>query len=97
VNRRIPVFLILIIKATQETDKMSWIEQFLGMGFVVIGLLSVTSYNDSLAGFRINWFHKELRPMQERWGVMTGTVLHILEYVVAPLGFGILFLMGVVL
>jgi hypothetical protein len=76
---------------------MSWIEQFLGMGFLVIGLLSVSSYSNSLASFRINFFHKELKPMQERWGVVTGTALHVLEYVVAPLGFGILLLMGVVL
>jgi hypothetical protein len=35
--------------------------------------------------------------MQERWGKTNGTILHALGYVVAPVGFGILFLLGLVL
>jgi hypothetical protein len=71
-------------------------QQIIGLGFLALGLVSVSCYTDDLAGFRIPWFYKELRPMQERWGKTTGTVLHILGYVVAPVAFGILFLMGLV-
>lgn len=76
---------------------MTFLEHFLGLGFLCLGLLSLSSYSDDLAGFRIAWFHRELEPMQERWGKTAGTVLHVLGYVIAPIGFGALFLMGLVL
>jgi hypothetical protein len=72
------------------------IEQILGFGFLMLGLISVSSYTESLAPIRINWFYKELQPMQARWGKQTGTTLHVLGYVVAPIGFGIAFLSGLV-
>jgi hypothetical protein len=75
---------------------MAYLEQFLGLGFLMMGFLSVSSYTDELAGFRIPWFYKELKPMQQRWGRNIGTILHIVGYVVAPLGFGILLLSGMV-
>ena len=72
------------------------IEHILGIGFLVLGLVSMSSYTDSLGGFRLPLFYKELKPMQERWGMLTGTLLHILEYVVIPVGFGLLFILGLV-
>ena len=72
------------------------IQHILGIGFLAVGLMSVSSYTDELAAFRIPFFFKELGPMQERWGNIPGTILHIVEYVIAPIGFGILFLMGIV-
>jgi hypothetical protein len=73
-----------------------FIQDILGVGFLTLGLLSISSYSDALSDFRLNWFHKELKPMQERWGKTAGTIIHILGYVVAPLGFGIIFLTGMV-
>jgi hypothetical protein len=72
------------------------IQQILGISFLALGLVSVSSYIEDLAGFRIAWFYKELKPMQERWGRAAGTIMHIGGYVIAPIGFGILFLMGIV-
>jgi hypothetical protein len=71
-------------------------QHILGLSFLVLGFLSVSSYTEDLSAFRIRWFYKELKPMQERWGMAAGTALHVMGYVVAPIGFGILFLMGVV-
>ncbi len=73
------------------------IQHFLGIGFLALGLISISSYTEDLSSLRIRWFYKELKPMQDRWGKTTGTILHFLGYVVAPIGFGILFLLGLVL
>lgn len=70
--------------------------QFVGFGFLVLGLVSISSYTDDLAGFRLPLFYKELKPMQERWGPIPGTILHIVEYVIVPLGFGLLLMKGLV-
>jgi len=72
------------------------IEQILGTGFLAIGLWCLSSYIDNLAVFRMNWFYRELQPMQDRWGKTAGTVLHFVEYVIAPVGFGVMFLAGMV-
>ncbi|HEX7972881.1 MAG TPA: hypothetical protein VF498_00605 [Anaerolineales bacterium] len=72
------------------------VQQFIGIAFLSLGLVSMSSYSESLSGMRLSWFYNELKPMKERWGETTGTILHILEYVVAPIGFGVLFLMGLV-
>ncbi len=71
-------------------------EQFLGLGFLVLGLVSTSSYVEDLSPLRLNYFYKELRPMQERWGSTPGLVLHILGYTIAPLAFGLIFLTGMV-
>lgn len=73
------------------------INVFFGVGFLAIGCISLSSYFNDLASFRISLFYKELRPMQERWGKDVGTALHIVGYVVAPIGFGIAFLTGLIL
>lgn len=67
-----------------------------GLGFLVLGFVSISSYTDELASFRLPLFYKELKPMQNRWGAIPGMVLHILAYTIAPLGFGLLLLMGMV-
>ena len=72
------------------------IHQFIGVGFLVLGLVSMSTYSEDLASIRLPWCHKELGPMQERWGKKLGTILHFIEYVFAPIGFGILFLLGLV-
>ncbi len=67
-----------------------------GIGFLALGMISVTSYSDELAAFRLPLFYRELKPMKERWGETIGTALHVLEYVVVPLGFAVLFFLGYV-
>ena len=75
---------------------MVYFENILGLGFLMLGLLSVSSYSNELVDYRIPWFYRELEPMQKRWGKYVGTILHIIGYVVAPVGFGILLLSGMV-
>jgi hypothetical protein len=75
---------------------MFYLEQFLGIGFLFLGLVSISTYSEDLASFRLPWCYRELKPMQARWGKTTGTILHVVGYVVAPVGFGILFLTGMV-
>ncbi len=70
--------------------------QFVGIGFFVLGLVSISSYTDDLASIRLPFFYKELHPMQERWGIIPGTILHIVEYVVIPLGLGLLLMKGLI-
>jgi hypothetical protein len=72
------------------------VQQIIGIGFLALGLASVSCYTNGFDAFRIPWFYRELKPMQERWGKEVGTVLHVLGYVVTPTAFGILFLMGMV-
>lgn len=68
--------------------------QYLGMAFLLVGIVGTSSYTE-IWNFRIPLFFKELKPMRERWGEATGTILHVIEYVFIPLVFGILLLKGV--
>jgi hypothetical protein len=70
-------------------------DQYVGLGFLILGMIGISSHIESLSGLRLPLFHRELKPMRERWGVYPGTLIHILGYVVAPTGFGLFFLMGV--
>jgi hypothetical protein len=72
------------------------LEHLFGLGFLMVGLVAMTSYNDEMANWRLPLFYERLKPMQERWGRIPGTILHFLAYVLTPLGFGLLFLMGLV-
>ena len=72
------------------------VEHIFGLGFLVVGLVALTSYDDEMKSWRLPLFHRRLKPMQDRWGRIPGTVLHILAYVVTPVGFGMLFLLGMV-
>jgi hypothetical protein len=75
---------------------MFYLEQLLGAGFLFLALASIASYSDDLASFRIPLFYNALRPMQERWGHTTGTILYFFGYVLPPLGFGLVFMFGLV-
>jgi len=72
------------------------IEHFIGIGFMLLAILSFLSYFGEYTGIRLTFFYQELEPMQKRWGHDTGVVLHFVEYVIAPLGFGLFFLTGLV-
>ena len=72
------------------------LEHFIGIGFVMLAVLSFLSYFGEITGIRLTFFYKELAPMQVRWGYDTGAVLHFIEYVIAPFGFGLFFLTGLV-
>ncbi|MEJ2710700.1 MAG: hypothetical protein P8074_24015 [Anaerolineales bacterium] len=69
---------------------------FIGISFVMLAVLSFLSYFGETTGIRLAFFYEELAPMQDRWGHDTGAVLHFVEYVIAPLGFGLFFLTGLV-
>ena len=71
------------------------VNHLLGLGFLCTGAVCLAGY-DSRSGLGIKFIQDDLQTMRSRWGVMPGTVLHVLAYVVAPVGFGILFLMGYV-
>lgn len=75
---------------------MLLVEHVLGFGFLLLGMVALTSYNDEMDQWKFPLFYKPLKPMQERWGKIPGTLLHILIYVLTPVGFGLLFLMGIV-
>lgn len=68
--------------------------QYLGMVFIFIGIVGTSSYTD-LWNFRIPLFYKELEPMKQRWGNLTGVIMHVIQYVMIPLGIGLLLVKGV--
>jgi hypothetical protein len=68
--------------------------QYLGVAFLLVGIVGTSSYTE-IWNFRIPLFYNELTPMKERWGFVTGTVLHVIEYVFIPLVIGILLMKGV--
>lgn len=68
--------------------------QLFGLGFLLVGFVGLSSYTEDLASFRFPLFYKQLQPMQERWGKTIGTVLHVIEYVIIPVGFAFFFLTG---
>lgn len=72
------------------------IEHLIGIGFVLLAVFSFLSYFGEYTGIRLTYFYKELEPMRVRWGREAGAVLHFVEYVIAPLGFGLFFLTGMV-
>jgi len=51
------------------------------------------AYIAHFAGVKLLSFWK-LKPMQDRWGKVPGTVLHFVSYVVVPIALGVAFLMG---
>jgi hypothetical protein len=71
-------------------------EHILGLSFFMFALFCLTSYNNEFKKWRISLFHNRLKQMQDRWGAIPGTFLHVIAYVLTPVGFGILFLMGLV-
>jgi hypothetical protein len=72
------------------------IEHFVGLGFFMLALVSTTCYHDNLPKLRLPLFYARLKQMQERWGKMGGTLLHFLAYVLTPVFFGLVFLLGLV-
>ena len=68
----------------------------IGLGFLMVGVLGISSYYEDLESFRLKFFYRELKPMQARWGRTAGTILHFVEYVLIPAGLGVIFLSGTV-
>jgi hypothetical protein len=75
---------------------MLLVEHFFGFSFLIFALFCLTSYNNEFKRWRVPLFYNRLQQMRERWGVVPGTILHIMAYVLTPMGFGLLFLMGLV-
>jgi hypothetical protein len=72
------------------------LENILGLSFMLVGLVSIASYDKDMSRFRLPNFIGRLKLMQERWGIVPGAILHFMAYVVTPFCFGLLFLFGVV-
>ncbi|NPA77069.1 MAG: hypothetical protein GXN93_04940 [Candidatus Diapherotrites archaeon] len=70
------------------------IEQIFGVVFIIIGLLDIAGYIAYLTGIKLPISFWKLKPMQDRWGKIPGTILHFIGYVVVPIIFGILLLLG---
>jgi|YNPBryantNP2012_1023418.scaffolds.fasta_scaffold202739_1 uncharacterized membrane protein YphA (DoxX/SURF4 family) len=70
------------------------IEQIFGVAFVIAGLLSAVGYIAYFTGAKLPVSFWKLKPMQDRWGKIPGTLLHFFGYVIVPIVFGILLLLG---
>jgi hypothetical protein len=75
---------------------MLLLDHVLGFSFFMFAFFCLTSYNNEFKRWRVPLFYNRLKLMQERWGVVPGTILHLLAYVLTPVGFGLLFLFGMV-
>jgi len=69
-------------------------ERLFGIIFLIIGALSLIGYITYLTGTNLPISFWKLKPMQDRWGKIPGTILHFLSYVIVPIVFGILLLLG---
>jgi len=69
-------------------------EQIIGIVLLVLGLLSIVAYIAYFAGVKLPISFWKLKPMQDRFGKIPGTFLHFLSYVIAPIVFGILLILG---
>jgi hypothetical protein len=70
------------------------VEQIFGLAFIVLGLISVAGYIVYFAGAKLPVLFWKLKPMQDRWGKIPGTIMHFLGYVIVPIVFGVLLLLG---
>jgi hypothetical protein len=75
---------------------MLLLEHIFGLSFFLLALVSTASYHDQMKQWRLPLFYDRLKPMQERWGVFLGAALHFLAYVLTPIGFGLMFVLGLV-
>ncbi len=69
-------------------------EQIFGIVFLVLGFLSLGAYIAHFAGAKLPVSFWKLKPMQDRWGKIPGTILHFTGYVVVPIVFGAVLLLG---
>ncbi len=69
-------------------------EQIFGVIAVAIGLLDLVGYIAYFTGIKLPVSFWKLKPMQERWGKIPGTILHFFGYVILPIVFGISLLLG---
>lgn len=68
-------------------------EQIFGAVFVIIGVLDLVGYIAHFTGAKLPISFWKLKPMQDRWGKIPGTILHFFGYVVVPIVFGTLLLL----
>lgn len=68
--------------------------QIFGILFVVFGLLSLAMYAANAVGLNLPISFWKLGPMRDRWGKTVGTIFHFVSYVVAPIIFGTLLVLG---
>lgn len=63
-------------------------DQIFGIVFLVLGLLSLVAYIAHFAGVKLPISFWKLKPMQDRWGKVPGTILHFTGYVIVPIVLG---------
>ncbi|MFQ6001819.1 MAG: hypothetical protein ACE5LG_09165 [Anaerolineae bacterium] len=69
-------------------------ERIFGVVALIIGLVDLVAYIAHFAGVKLPISFWKLKPMQDRWGKVPGTVLHFVSYVVVPIAVGVAVLMG---
>lgn len=69
-------------------------EQIFGIFCLVIGFLSIVSYIGHFTGMKLPVSFWKLKPMQERWGKVPGTIVHFIAYVIVPIVVGVFLLLG---
>ncbi len=70
------------------------IDQIFGIVFLVLGFLSLGAYLAHFVGVELPVSFWKLKPMQDRWGKILGTILHFVGYVIVPIVFGASLLLG---
>ena len=70
------------------------IEQIFGIVFLILGFLDLVAYIAHFAGVNLPISFWKLKPMQDRWGKVPGTILHFTSYVIVPIVLGALLLLG---
>ena len=69
-------------------------DQIFGFVFLFLGFLDLLIYIAHFAGVKLPLSFWKLKPMQERWGKVPGTILHFTGYVIVPIVFGAMLLLG---
>ncbi len=69
-------------------------ERIFGIVALILGLLDLVAYVAHFAGVKLPISFWKLKPMQDRWGKVPGTILHFASYVIIPIVLGALLLLG---
>ena len=69
-------------------------KQIFGIVFLALGFLNLGAYIAHFVGVKLPVSFWKLKPMQDRWGKIPGTLLHFTSYVIGPIVFGTLLLLG---
>ena len=57
--------------------------------FLIFGIIALVGHALRLVGVELPLLFSKLEPMQERWGLAFGTILHVASYGLFPLIIGL--------